>query len=138
MSKDCYEEFALPYAAEVNRAYSEAGLWSIYHTGEYREDHLLLHANSGASILSVGRFIDMARAKELLGHKICLMGNLDPLKSLLSGTPEEVAAEAARVMNAGKPGGGYIFNTGEVVPAEVPVENMDAMLQAAQENALYV
>ena len=43
--------------------------------------------------------------------------------------------EAQRIMKIGREGGGYVFNTGEMVPRDTPVENMEAMLHAARENA---
>jgi uroporphyrinogen-III decarboxylase len=55
----------------------------------------------------------------------------------MNGTPEQVAAEAKRIMNIGKQGGGYIFNTGEMNPRDVPVENMEAMLKTAREERRY-
>jgi len=56
---------------------------------------------------------------------------------LMNGTPHQVATEAARIMTVGKRGGAYAFNTGEMVPRDTPVENMEAMLRAARENARY-
>jgi uroporphyrinogen-III decarboxylase len=43
-----------------------------------------------------------------------------------------VAAEAERIMAVGKRGGGYIFNTGEMVPRDTPEENLRAMLDGAR------
>jgi uroporphyrinogen decarboxylase len=135
MSERYYEDFALPYVTECVREYDKAGLWSIYHASEEKEGHLRLQAGSGVSILSVGPGLDMARAKEIAGGRVCLIGNLDPVNVLMNGAPDRVAAEAERIMTAGKHGGGYIFNTGEMVPRDTPVENMEAMLRAARKNA---
>ncbi len=33
---------------------------------------------------------DAALAKEKIGDRVCLLGNLDPLGALLKGTPERV------------------------------------------------
>ncbi len=114
------------------REYDKAGLWSIYHASEEKEGHLKLQASSGVSILSVGPGLDMARAKEIVGDKVCLIGNLDPVNVLMNGTPDRVAAETERIMTVGRRGGGYIFNTGEMVPRDTPVENVEAMLRAAR------
>ena len=137
MSERYYGDFALPSVKEVVKEYDKAGLWSIYHASEEKEGHLKLQAGSGVSILSVGPGLDMARAKQIVGDKVCLIGNLDPVNVLMNGTPEQVASEAERLMRVGKHGGGYVFNTGEMVPKDTPVENMEAMLRAARENALY-
>ncbi len=132
MSAQYYEDFALPGVTTMAKEYDKAGLWSIYHASEEKEGHLKLQATSGVSILSVGPGLDMARAKELVGDRVCLIGNLDPVNVLMNGTPEQVASEAERIMTVGKRGGGYIFNTGEMVPRDTPIENMEAMLSAAR------
>lgn len=137
MSERYYEDFALPYVTQCVREHDKAGLWSIYHASEEKEGHLKLQASSGVSVLSVGPGLDMARAKQLVGDQVCLIGNLDPVNVLMNGAPDQVAAEAKRIMDVGKQAGGYIFNTGEMVPKDTPVENMEAMLNAARENAVY-
>jgi uroporphyrinogen decarboxylase len=88
----------------------------------------------GADVLSVGPGIDIAEAKKATSGKVALMGNLDPINVLERGTPEQVSAEAARIMRIGKDGGGYIFDTGEMVPRDTPEENMRAMIRSARQN----
>ncbi len=136
MSEHYYAEYALPYVTRMAEAYREAGLWSIYHASEEKIGHLQLQASSGVDVLSVGPGLDIAEAKAAVGDRVCLIGNLDPVNILMNGTPEQVAAEAARVMEIGKQNGGYLFNTGEMVPRGTPIENMEAMLHAAREHAV--
>lgn len=137
MSERYYEDYALPSVTACVKDYDKAGLWSIYHASEEKEGHLKLQASSGVSVLSVGPGLNMARAKEIVGDQVCLIGNLDPVNVLMNGSPEQVASEGARIICVGKQNGGYIFNTGEMVPKDTPVENMEAMLSAARENACY-
>ncbi|MHB1190657.1 MAG: uroporphyrinogen decarboxylase family protein [Armatimonadota bacterium] len=137
MSEKYYEEYAMPYVTQVVKEYDKAGLWSIYHASEEKEGHLKLMAASGISALSVGPGLDMSKAKAAVGDKVCIIGNLDPINVLMTGTPELVKSEAKRIMEIGKQNGGYIFNTGEMVPRDVPAENMEAMIRTARENAAY-
>ena len=65
------------------------------------------------------------------------MGNLDPVSILMNGTAEQVAREAERIMKAGKVGGGYMVNTGEMNPRGTPEENMRVMMQTARKFATY-
>jgi uroporphyrinogen decarboxylase len=90
-------------------------------------------AESGVSVISVGPGLDIQKAKDAIGDKVCIIGNLDPVNVLMNGTPEQVDKEARRIMSIGRKTGGYIFNTGVMVPRDVPVENMEAMLAAARE-----
>ncbi len=59
-------------------------------------------------------------------------GNLNPIEVLLRGTPDEVAREAQRIVRIGYAQGGYLFNTGEMNPRDVPVANMKAMIESAR------
>jgi hypothetical protein len=40
-------------------------------------------------------------------------------------------------MNICKPGGGYVFNTGEANPRDIPEENMLTMMKAARRLSAY-
>jgi uroporphyrinogen decarboxylase len=133
ISESYFAEYAKTYVTDVVKEFDKVKLWSIYHASEENVGHLKLMADSGVSVLSVGPGLDISEAKKAVGDKICLIGNLDPIGVLLDGTPEQVEAEAKRIMNIGKQNGGYIFNTGEMVPRDVPVENMEALIRAANE-----
>ena len=132
MSEAYFADYAKPSVERLVKEYDKAGLWSIYHASEEKVGHLRLQADMGVSILSVGPGLDMAVAKEAVGDKVCLIGNFDPVDVLMRGTPEQVASEAERIMRIGRQNGGYVFNTGEMVPRDTPIENMEAMLAAAK------
>ncbi|HET6453270.1 MAG TPA: uroporphyrinogen decarboxylase family protein, partial [Armatimonadota bacterium] len=132
MSEVYFADYAKPFVERLVKEYDKTGLWSIYHASEEKVGHLKLQADMGVSILSVGPGLDMAAAKEAVGGKVCLIGNLDPVNILMNGTPEQVASEAERIMRIGRQNGGYVFNTGEMVPRDTPIENMEAMLAAAR------
>ena len=44
----------------------------------------------------------------------------------------EVEAETRRIVEAGKPGGGYVFNTGEGIPRQTRPEVVETMVQTAR------
>ncbi len=51
----------------------------------------------------------------------------------MNGKPEGVAAEAERIVRRRPPReAGIIFNTGEMNPRDVPVENMKALVRGAR------
>ena len=74
---------------------------------------------------------DMVRAKATVGRVACIMGNF-PLALLCAGNPDEVRAECKSLMQAMKPGGGYIFSTGAGIQGSKP-ENVKAMIETAKE-----
>ena len=92
---------------------------------------------TGVSAISLAPGVDMSVAKKAVGDKTCILGNVDPINTLLYGTPEEVKEESERVMKLGKQGGGYIFNSGEMIPRDIPEENMIAMISTARKFGVY-
>ena len=109
-------------------------IWHI-HNSEIHPEYLLAEAELGVDIINAGPAADIAACKKALAGTCCLSGNLDPIEVLMRGTPEQVAAEAERIMTTCKEGGGYLFNTGEMNPRDTPVENMHAMIRAAKKFA---
>jgi len=61
------------------------------------------------------------------------MGNVAPLDLGVRGTPDEVYAAAMNCLEKGAPSGGVILSLGGGVSPGTPPENIDALLQAAQD-----
>lgn len=127
-----YKEFAFEPCKKVVETYNKSGGMTFLHNSEESIPHIELETQLGVSCISVGPGIDIAKAKEVVKGKTCLMGNLDPVNVLMNGTPEQIAKETERIMKAGKVGGGYMFDTGEMNPRDVPEENMRTMIQTAK------
>lgn len=75
---------------------------------------------------------DMKKAKQILGGKACIQGNV-PLPLLQLGTAEEVAAYSRDLIESVGPGGGFILDVGAVVDDAKP-GNVEAMIQAAKDS----
>jgi len=77
------------------------------------------------------------RLKADFGSRLCFHGGFDTQNVLPFGTPAEIEAEVARVMEAMKPGGGYIFSAGHNIQDDVPPENVLVMFTAANKIGTY-
>lgn len=132
-----YLAFAFEPCRKVIAACREAEGLAFVHNSEESVNHLEILSRLGASAINVGPGIDIGRAKEVVRGKTCLMGNLEPIMLLMNGTPQQVATEAKRIMETGKVGGGYMFNTGEMNPRDVPEANMRAMIAEARKSGTY-
>ncbi|MGQ9671670.1 MAG: uroporphyrinogen decarboxylase family protein [Candidatus Aminicenantales bacterium] len=93
ISAEQYKRFAFEPWAKVIEAYHQAGGLTFLHNSEEAVSHLEIAAQCGASCINVGPGIDIGRAKDILGGRVCLSGNLDPIRVLMNGTPDQVAAE---------------------------------------------
>jgi uroporphyrinogen decarboxylase len=132
-----YTDFAFEPCKRVVDAYRKAGGLTFAHNSEIRLPYLEKQAEMKPDVLSMGPEADLAEVKKALGRKIALCGNIDQVKHLMNGSPQEVADETVRIMEIGKPGGGYIFNTGDMVPRDVPEDNMCTMMRAARQHGGY-
>lgn len=133
VSVDMYVEHILPITRElVQYCEKELDLMVWMHNSEIKVEHLLSHLPLGHSFENIGPAADIAAVRAATRGRQAISGNLDPIESLWRGTPASIAADVERIMTICKPGGGYIFNTGEMNPRDVPEANMDAMIQTAR------
>ncbi len=77
------------------------------------------------------------RLKREFGDKLSFWGGIDTMHVLNNGTPDEVRAEVKDKIEALAPGGGFILNPIHNVQPDVPVENLQAMIDAALEYGRY-
>ena len=126
-----HADFALEPAATVSDALRAHGGVVIYHGGDDSREHLELQAPH-FEVINVGEGCDLAEIKAAIGHRVCLSGNAHPIGLMNCRDLAEVEAETRRIVEAGKPGGGYIFNTGEGIPRQTDPAVVETMVQTAK------
>ncbi len=135
LSRAMFERFALPYIRRAFEKIVALGSVPILHICGRTANIVDLMAVSGAVALSIDE-ISVAKAAELTGGAVCIMGNVRPAETLLGGTPEDVLAEASQCMAEGADNtGGFILASGCEVPIDAPAENIDALINAARKRA---
>ncbi|AIZ56261.1 uroporphyrinogen-III decarboxylase [Candidatus Methanoplasma termitum] len=77
--------------------------------------------------------VDPGKAKKLAGKKMALMGNIDPVKYIMSGNPAEIKDECRRIIDLAGRDGGFILSPGCETPISSPDVNVRAMGQAGQD-----
>lgn len=132
LSLEQYRRFAFPACRRlVDRAHDAGAIVHLMNS-EVSIPYLLAESELGVDIINCGPGADMTAASKALAGRTCLSGNLDPIEVLMRGTPDQVARETERIVQACHPAGGYLFCTGEMNPRDTPVENMRAMIDAAR------
>ena len=82
--------------------------------------------------------MDLPQLKREFGREIAFWGGgVDTQKVLPRGTPLEVREQVLRNVETLMPGGGYIFATVHNIQADVPPENIVAMVEALREAGVY-
>jgi len=128
ISPEHYEEYFFPYVKRIFDHYPNS--IKLYHNEGSVERILSRIADLGCSIFHFGT--DVKKTKEAIGDRVCLMGNLDPVRDMQNGTPESVREKALKVLEAGAPGGGFILSAAGVFGADTPDENVRAMLDSVR------
>ena len=83
-------------------------------------------------VQTTSRDMEPERLKREFGKDLCFWGGgCDTRSTLPWGTPEEVAQEVQRRVGILAPGGGFVFQQVHNIMADVPPENVVAMLEAA-------
>jgi len=78
---------------------------------------------------------DMRKAKEILGGRFCLSGNV-PNTLMAYGTPDEVREYCRRLIETYAGDGGFIIDTGGVMQTDVRAENVAALIETARSISL--
>jgi uroporphyrinogen decarboxylase len=143
MSRDMYRELFLPRHKRIYRyAKEQSGAHIFLHCcgGVYQLIPDLIEA--GVEILNPvqtsARHMEPERLKREFGRDLTFWGGgCDTQHVLAYGTPEEVRKDVRRRLETFMPGGGYVWNQVHNVMADVPPENVVAMLDAAYEFGRY-
>ena len=133
MSVDTYMRLAFEPAKVVAEAYHRAGGLTFLHNSEERAIGLEAEAKLGVSAISVGPGGNMKEAREAVGPKQCLLGNINPILTLANGSVEDVERETRALVTEISTQGAHILNSGEMVPRDTPAANMEAMIRTARE-----
>ncbi len=80
--------------------------------------------------------VELSYAKEMVGDRLCLLGNIDITHILVDGSREEVFEAVRRSIQAAGSGGGYILAPTNSHPSMDP-EHLRWMLEAVKEYGRY-
>ena len=132
VSRKVWEEFGHPYSSRVVHEVKKTGVKMFMHICGDTTDRLDSLASTGVDGLSLDKKVDFAEARKVLGDSVCLIGNVDPAGTLFLGKAEEVVKEATYAIHSAGQHGNFILSSGCMMPAEVPPENMQAMVDTAK------
>ena len=129
LSPSHFDEFFKPYLKRIFQefSYPQYRLW--YNEG--RSSHVYNKLpDMGFNIYNFGAD-PVADIKKELGDKICLMGNLDPVKVVQKKTPIEIYNVATKALEQGAAGGGFLLSGGGGLAPGTTIENVRAIVDAA-------
>jgi len=88
-------------------------------------------ADSGCDAINIDWTTDIALAREQVGNRVAIQGNLDPM--ILLAKPEKIRQAVREILEAYGPSAGHVFNGGHGIHKDTPVEHVAAMIEAVHE-----
>lgn len=131
ISPSTYRDFIMPrqkiWVEELHKAGCASAL--IHVCGKI-EPILKDLGSTGADCLDIDYMVSMKEAREVSGTAV--RGNVNPTKTVMEGTVEEVLKEANEVLEETRGMTGIVLGTGCDVPPAAPNENVKALTTASQ------
>jgi len=138
-SLDTFEELYAPYYKRINNWIHENTPWKTFkHSCGAVEPFMENFIASGFDIINPVQInaagMDPVLLKEKYGDRLVFWGGgVDTQKVLPFASPEEVKAHVLKECEILSPGGGFVFNTVHNIQANVPLQNVLAMLEAIRQ-----
>ena len=128
ISTDMFEEFVQPYVKQEIAVMKDCGLSTMLHICGNTTANLPAMIACGSHAISVEQTVDPYEIVKVADNKVCMFGNIGPIKPLWQGTPEMVAEDVFRSIDAGfrmiAPGCSFVPMT--------PGDNLRAMCSAVK------
>jgi MtaA/CmuA family methyltransferase len=124
-----YEEFVWPFEKQLVDGLHRLGARVRLHICGNTRPILAGLGRLGGDIVDLDSMVPMDEARAKMGPQPLLLGNLDPVRELLRGTPQTIADAVARCHR--QSGARYIIGAGCEVPRHTPPENLRALFDYA-------
>lgn len=88
-------------------------------------------ADTGCDALGLDWTINIAEARQRVGDKVALQGNMDPC--VLYSDPETIRAEVKKIIDDYGEGSGHVFNLGHGIHQHINPDNVKVLVDAVHE-----
>jgi uroporphyrinogen decarboxylase len=136
LADGAFQRFSLAYVEQVLKALvrprQEPVIVFTKGGGQWLEEI----AATGCDAVGVDWTVNLARARQRVGDKCAVQGNLDPM--VLMASPARVQEQAIAVLEAfGEPaaGAGHVFNLGHGISLHTPPDNVAALVEAVHRHS---
>lgn len=88
-------------------------------------------AATGCDAVGLDWMQDIGKAREQVGNKVALQGNMDP--AVLYSSPDKIRKEVASILKSFGHGNGHVFNLGHGITPDVDPEHAAVFVEAVHE-----
>lgn len=131
LSHNAYAEFSLNYMQKIVAGLTKTAEGRTVPSIVFTKGGALwleAQAEIGAEALGLDWTVDIGQARQRVGDKVALQGNMDP--AILLSTPEAIEKEVASILASYGHGHGHVFNLGHGITQWTPPENAAAFISA--------
>jgi MtaA/CmuA family methyltransferase len=128
---DLYEEFVLPFERRMTEEIHQAGAEVRMHICGNTTHLLPLMAQAGVDRVDIDSLTDFKKAVDAFPPNVKVLGNLDPVREVLNGTPDSIKTRLAECHRIA--GDRYVIGAGCEIPAKTSDENLLAFAAYARE-----
>jgi uroporphyrinogen decarboxylase len=139
LSHAAYKEFSLTYmeriVRQLKREHEGRRVPVILFTkggGQWLE----AIADTGCDALGLDWTTDIGLARERVGARVALQGNMDP--TVLYASPQAIRTEVKRIVDCFGPHSGHVFNLGHGITPDVSPEHARVFIESVHELTLRV
>lgn len=131
LSKKDFEEFSLQYISKViSQIKRTEQPVIVFAKGIHYLNKL---ATCGADVIGLDWTIDLKIARNEIGNKVALQGNLDP--TILYAPKEKIKEEAVNLLQSYGFGSGHIFNLGHGILPDIEPEKAKYLVDIVKEES---
>jgi MtaA/CmuA family methyltransferase len=127
VSPRTYEKLIQPREKQIVKAIKAMGAHVKLHICGNITHLLPGIAGLGIDILDVDHMVKMSTVRDAVGDRVTIAGNMDPVASVLYGTPAAIKNEILRAYE--EVGNPYMVNAGCEIPSRTPTENLRALCE---------
>ena len=134
LSFEAYREFSLRYMSQIVsglKREAEGRPVPVILFSKGCNTQLEEIARSGCDALGVDWTISLKEARERIGGRTALQGNLDP--SILLASPEVIRREVGITLESYGPGEGHVFNLGHGITPDVNPDHLGVLIDTVRE-----
>lgn len=134
LTPSAYQSFSLDYMTQIvaglTREHNQEKIPVVLFTkgGGFWLEKI---AGSGCDAIGLDWTIDLAQARQRVGSKVALQGNMDP--AVLFGTDERIREEVSTILSAYGSGTGHVFNLGHGISQFTSPDKVKILVDAVHE-----
>ncbi len=130
LGKDDFKEVALPYLARIFQSLDVTV--KFFHNDAAGLVAAPYLPQIGVNLFNFSFLHTLTEMKELTANTVTLLGNIPPRDVLAAGTPEQVRKSVKAALDSVADRSRIILSCGGGMPPDVPTENIEAFLSAAE------